>query len=126
MEGGKFMADGAFYDGSVVAAPTLVESLSRYIGETVTLFTTSGGLSGTGITGVLVAVTPCYVKIITQIAAPPSCPLGSSCTGPVAPFGGGFGCFGGRGYGYGGYTNFLGSVSEIPIDRIASFTHNAI
>lgn len=34
----------------------LFDSLCRYIGQTVTIFTTSGGLSGCGFTGVLVAV----------------------------------------------------------------------
>lgn len=109
-----------FYDGGTGTPELLVENMARYIGETVTVFTTSGGISGTGITGVLVAVNCDYIKIITQIAAPPSCPLGSSCTGPVGFFGGGFGCKSRF------PVNPLGSVSEIPIYTIASFTHNAI
>jgi len=32
----------------------------------------------------------------------------------------------GRGWGMGWGSNWLGSVTEIPIDKIASFTHNAI
>jgi len=101
----------------------LVAGLSRYIGETVTIFTTSGGLSGSGFTGVLICVDCDFVKIITQIAAPPACPLGSACTGPIG--------VGGIGYGFGlgrcaPFYNPLGSVTVIPIDRIASFTHNAV
>ena len=94
----------------------LLDSLSRYIGQTVTIFTTSGGCSGSGFTGVLVNVNECYVKLITNIGAAPSCAIGSSCTG----------------YGYNNYNqcycgnNWLGSVTEIPICKIASFTHNAI
>lgn len=92
----------------------IMDSLSRYIGQTVTIFTTSGGCSGSGFTGVLAAVTENYVKLITNIGAAPSCPLGSSCTGYY--------------YGNGNYCcgNWLGSVTEIPICKIASFTHNAI
>lgn len=119
----------------------LVESLMRYVGQTVTIFTTSGGLSGAGFTGVLAGVCGCTVKLITDIGAPPTCPVGSDCTnyGGYGGYGyggyGGYGCgsYGCGGYGYGGYGgyggysgNFLGSVTEIPIDRIASFTHNAI
>lgn len=118
------MADGFLGDESLIC------SLKRHIGETVTIFTTSGGLSGSGFTGVLIAITPCTVKLMTHIAAPPECPLGSACTGPI----GGYGFRGGYGrvpYGAGagvgvGPSNWLGSVTEIPIDRIASFTHNAV
>lgn len=118
------MADGIY---------SLEASLARYIGETVTIFTTSGGLSGSGFTGVLIAVNCEFVKLITQIAAPPACPLGSACTGPIGVgagigYGGpGYGGvpYGGVGVGYGAY-NWLGSVTEIPIHLISSFTHNAI
>lgn len=34
----------------------LVDSMLCYIGQTVTIFTTSGGLSGSGFTGVLISV----------------------------------------------------------------------
>ncbi len=94
----------------------LLESLTRYLGQTVTIFTTSGGCSGNGFTGVLASVNDSYVKLITNIGAAPSCPLGSSCSGYGYNYGQNYGC---------GY-NWLGSVTEIPICRIASFTHNAI
>ena len=117
----------------------LEESLCRYLGQTVTIFTTSGGLSGSGFTGVLAHVGNGCVKLITCIGAAPACAVGSECSGwghcgrrperkHVCTCGGR--CTGrcekidimpfdhGR--------NFLGSVTEIPIDRIASFTHNAI
>lgn len=47
----------------------IAECLVRYIGQTVTIFTTSGGLSGAGFTGTLAAVGPCVVKLITDIGA---------------------------------------------------------
>jgi hypothetical protein len=104
----------------------LIESMAKYIGQTVTIFTTSGGLSGNGFTGVLAGICEYSVKLITSIGAPPACPCGSDCTGwGSSNWGGGWGGCGG-GY-YGGFSgNWLGSVTEIPIDRIASFTHCAI
>ena len=119
----------------------LRESLERYIGQTVTIFTTSGGLSGNGFTGVLAGICGCTIKLITDIGAPPACPIGSACCGGFFEDGfedGGFdggwcGMFGGcrerrrgRRGGCRGRYNWLGSVTEIPLDRIASFTHNAI
>ncbi len=94
----------------------LLDSLTRYIGQTVTIFTTSGGCSGSGFTGVLASVNENYVKLITNIGAAPSCPIGSNCTGY------GYSYPNQNCYGY----NWLGSVTEIPICKIASFTHNAI
>ena len=94
----------------------LLESLTRYIGQTVTIFTVSGGCSGSGFTGVLASVNENYIKLITNIGAAPSCPLGSSCSGYGYSYNQNVNC---------GY-NWLGSVTEIPICKIASFTHNAI
>ena len=103
----------------------LMESLCRHIGQTVTIFTTSGGLSGSGFTGTLAAVCGGRVKLITAIGAPPACPLGSSCTGPFNNTFGGFA--GGFAQGFNGCgNNWLGSITEIPLCAIASFTHNAI
>ena len=102
----------------------VLDNLTRYIGQTVTIFTTSGGLSGSGFTGVLAGVCDNTIKLITDIGAAPACPVGSNCRCGCSN---GFG-FGGFGYNYTnnfGY-NWLGSVTEIPISRIASFTHNAI
>ena len=93
----------------------LCESLFRYLGKTVTIFTKSGGLSGSGFTGVLVAVDKNCVSLITRIGAPPACALGSACTGPMGDYGASY---------YGG--NWFGAITEIPICSIASFTHNAI
>jgi len=110
--------------------------MARYIGKTVTIFTASGGLSGSGFTGVLAFADCNVVRLITRIGAPPACPVGSMCTGFGFGGGEGFGwggsmCggFGGRfgGFGWGGgISNFLGAVTEIPISAIVSFTHNAI
>lgn len=52
-------------------------------GETVTIFTTSGGQSGSGFTGVVLAVNPCFVRLITHIGPAPGCALGNCCGGGV-------------------------------------------
>ncbi|MBC7958973.1 MAG: hypothetical protein H7X94_03815 [Vallitaleaceae bacterium] len=106
-----------------------VFDLCRYIGQTVTIFTTSGGVSGLGFTGVLISANDCFVRLIARIGAAPECPVGSNCTGPLrGGFGNGGGCGYGDGYGNGlnSFGNGLGSVVVIPTDRIASFVHNAI
>jgi len=98
----------------------LLESLCNNIGKTVTIFTTSGGLSGSGFTGVLLSADREVVRLLCDVGAPPACPVGSSCTNGFTPFGinngGGFDFFG----------NPLGAVAVIPICAIACFTHNAI
>ncbi|MFL0252674.1 hypothetical protein ACJDT4_19860 [Clostridium neuense] len=122
-----------------------LDELPRFIGQTVTIYTTSGGESGFGFTGVLVAINNSFVRLITQIGPAPGCALGSCC-------GGGYGYKGGRNYyggeygkgeygkgeygnGYGRCGNYgridcnfnsLGSIVDIPLNRIASFVHNAI
>ncbi|MGY0373660.1 hypothetical protein [Clostridium sp. JNZ J1-5] len=99
--------------------------LARHIGQTVTIFTTSGGESGSGFTGVLLTVNANFVRLVTQIGIAPGCALGNCCTGlrtgnvGIGRVNGGQGrptCTGTR----------VGSVVDIPIARIASFVHNAI
>ncbi len=108
----------------------IVNALSRRIGETVTIFTKSGGMSGCGFTGVLLAVNECFVKLLSQIGPAPGCALGNSCSG--TPYANGIGCYGNmednnNGYGNNGYPiRSVGSVTDIPIDSIAAFTHNAV
>jgi hypothetical protein len=103
---------------------SLVEQLARFIGTTVTIYPTAGGQCGVGVTGVLVAVDPGFIKLITCIGPAPCCPLGSACTGGRLGFGGG-------GLGFGNFTggpfvNNVGSVTVIPLDRIAAYVHNAV
>lgn len=92
-----------------------LEELYRFIGQTVTIFTTSGGPSGCGFTGVLLRVNPCFVTLVNRIGTPPANPLSETICGrrddrdngkpPVF---------------------MVGSVCEIPVDKIAAFCHNAI
>ena len=101
--------------------PELAERMAFYIGRTVTIFTTSGGLSGCGFTGVLAGICEGCVRLITDIGAPPACAVGSPCTEGFGPCGGFNGLYGG---GFCG--NWLGSITEIPLCHIASFVHSAI
>ena len=55
----------------------MADNLLRYVGQTVTIFTTSGGLSGSGFTGVLAGVHNGCIRLITDIGAPPACAGGS-------------------------------------------------
>jgi len=96
----------------------------RHIGQTVTIFTTSGGLSGSGFTGVLLSVDCNCVRLLADIGAPPSCPVGSACTDCMTPMGIQNDCGCGCGGFWGG--NPLGAVCVIPTCSIAVFTHHAI
>jgi len=104
----------------------ILDNLLRYIGQTVTIFTTSGGLSGAGFTGVLAGVCNDTIKLITDIGAAPACPVGNTCSGCNCGWGNSFGFGNSCGYSNNFGYNWLGSVTEIPICKIASFTHNAI
>jgi len=107
--------------------------LAKYIGQTVTIFTKSGGQSGCGFTGVILGVNECYCRLITSIGPAPGCALGNACgNGMMNDNGmmGGGGCGNGNGMNqYGGTPTpvyNVGSVTDIPINSIASFVHNAI
>lgn len=107
---------------------SFVNSLARNIGQTVTIFTTSGGESGRGFTGVLASVNCNFVRLITQIGPAPGCALGNCCDP----------CHCDHGHGHHGDNNLggqgrascrvdnLGSIVDIPIDRIAAFVQNAV
>lgn len=90
-----------------------LNSLCEHIGETVTIFTSSGGVSGDGFTGILASVNETSIRLITDFGGAPTCPTGNSCSCRNKK-----NCSNCR--------NGLGSVTIIPIDKIVSFTHNAI
>jgi len=118
-KGGEKMANGFGYGGGISNNGNIFDLLSNYIGETVTIFTTSGGESGSGFTGVVLSVNPCFVRLVTHIGPAPGCALGNCCS--VL---GGYGS-GGYGGGYGSVSN-VGSVTDIPLDRIAAVVSNAV
>ncbi len=95
-----------------------IENLSRYIGETVTIFTQSGGESGYGFTGVIFTVNKCFVRLITQIGPAPG-DAASPCYPDPNRINKNYynGCY---------IINNVGSITDIPINKISSFVHNAI
>ena len=109
--------------------------LASWIGTTVTIFTSSGGQSGSGFTGVLLSVNDVFVRLISRIGPPPGCALGSACN-DFSTGGYGRGCSGGYGMNMpgaeaaGGWDGMplytVGSVVDIPVDSIVSFVHNAV
>lgn len=95
-----------------------LEELRRFIGQTVTVFTTSGGASGCGFTGVLLRVNSSFITLVNRIGTPPGNPL-SEIICPDRR--------NGNDRDMGEMPVFtVGSVLDIPIDRIAAFVHNAI
>ena len=94
-----------------------IQSLVKYIGQTITIFTVSGGQSGAGFTGVLLDVKTNYIKILSQVASGPDCPLGNCCEINKNE----------------GTTTLkddcgvsLGAITNIPLDKISAFVHNTI
>ncbi len=100
------------------------EELCRFIGQTVTIFTTSGGASGCGFTGVLLRVNPCFVTLVNRLGTAPTNPLSEEICGERNY--GGKDCRDGRDCDEKNPIHSVGSVCDIPIDRIAAFCHNAI
>jgi hypothetical protein len=115
-KGGETMANGFGYGGESGFTGNFFDLLSNYIGETVTIFTTSGGDSGSGFTGVILSVNPCFVRLVTHIGPAPGCALGNACNGYN-----GYGMGGGN-----GSVRTVGSVTDIPLDRIVAIVSNAV
>lgn len=96
----------------------LKDNLIDHIGETITVFTKSGGESGRGFTGVLLSVNGCIIRLTTRIGPAPGCALGNACDC----------CFNSRRNrgDFRGYFRDIGSVIDIPIDSIAAVVYNAV
>lgn len=101
--------------------------LCEFIGETVTVFTASGGASGCGFSGVLLSVNSCFIRLLTREGTPPANPLSEEICDEFAS--GSVTAFGAKGCG-GGHDMkeefTVGSVCDIPIEKIVSFCHNAV
>lgn len=92
----------------------IMEELSKFIGQTVIIFTISGGATGRGFTGVLLRANTSFVTLVNRLGAPPNWPLDEilSC-------------------GFGSGENELpapvyivSSICDIPLTQIAAFCHN--
>jgi hypothetical protein len=122
----------------------LVRDLRRHFGETVTIFTTSGGLSGRGFTGVLISVNCDFVRLLSDIGPAPACALGSCCDrrrrrrrrsddelGEVSENFSDEESFDederdGRFNRIDCRARNVGAIVDIPTDRIAAFVHNTL
>lgn len=99
--------------------------LERFTGEVVTIFTASGGVSGCGFTGVLMDVECDFVSIIVRQGIAPTCPFENSPCGECGD------STGPRSSGEWDQrkrqnNHAVGSVCDIPIDKIVAFCHNAV
>lgn len=86
------------------------------IGQTVTIFTTSGGQSGAGFTGAATDGGFDYTRLINQIGSAPDCALGSCCNGFDTFDGNNFNCCG----------SVLGVIVDIPNNRRAAIVRNTV
>lgn len=110
--------------------PDLIRELARRLGETVTIFTTSGGESGRGFTGVLISVNCDFVRLLSDIGPAPSCALGSCCDRNHSK------CHNddedfedersGRNRRINCHGRNVGAIVDIPTSAIAAFVHNTL
>jgi len=120
---------------------TFARHLCKFIGETVIIFTTSGGLSGCGFTGVILSVNCDFVRLDSREGSAPSCPLVGSVCGDFDNGNNGNHDCNNNNYDYNNncYENNdwdrdkdrdrrreVGAVCDIPIESIAAFCHNAV
>ncbi len=91
--------------------------MSQYIGQTVTVYTTSAGPAGFGLTGVLLECTDNHIRLITHIGPAPEIPQRKAC----------------RRCRY--YKSCMeaaerlasvGSIAEIPLHSLVIFVHNSL
>lgn len=111
--------------------------ICNFVGETVTIFTTSGGASGCGFTGILLSVNCDFCRVSTHIGTAPANPLSEHICPTIQGFDEGMDDLGaplgtdnrcgqcGRERGYDRFRG-VGSVVDIPLNRIAAFCHNAV
>jgi hypothetical protein len=95
---------------------SFIEHISRFIGEDVLIFTTSGGASGSGFEGTLLSVNSEFVRLLTEQGSTPTCPISDVCMNNHTY----------SMQGQGNHDFKTGSICDIPIDRIVNFTHNAV
>ena len=102
------------------------EDLCRYIGQMITVFTESGGVSGCGFTGALISADCNCIRLLTDFGYPPACPIGSACCGENFGNGGEWGFWDNWGnFGRGptrGPWNPFGSLCVIPTDSVVCYT----
>lgn len=109
-------------------------NLSDMIGETVTIFTESGGGSGQGFTGIVIGCNECFVRLVTSFGSAPSHVFGKdrnvfdcNCRSCRNDNNRNHCSFCGNNDHNRNNNHFeVGSVINIPIDKIVAFVHNAV
>lgn len=126
----KHRSCGSSGSGSGGQSTSLIGHMRQFIGETVIIFTTNGGASGFGFTGIILSVNSSFVRLVTDQGIAPTNPLSDNVFGDTDSGGrisGGIGRIGNLGRGTdSGPSHSVGSVVDIPVNRIVAFTHNAI
>lgn len=96
--------------------------LQQFIGKTTIVYISSGESAGNGISGVVLSVSPTLVKIVTSIGTPPKSLPGhpfftakASLLRPASNI-----------VSMQDLTLPMGSITEIPIERIIAVVHYAI
>lgn len=102
-----------------------LDELISNIGQTVTIFTTSGGESGSGFTGVLTIANNSFVRLVLQLGPGPGCALGNCCDKDFPRGESNEIQIGEQGRAT-CRNNRLGSIVDIPLARIAAFVHNSV
>ncbi|WP_243159346.1 hypothetical protein [Clostridium sp. cel8] len=109
-----------------IGSINFLDNLNNYIGKSITIFTASGGESGSGFSGVLMDTNKYFLRLITKIGPAPDCSLGNSCdsssdSDPTD------GCYNNcPNYHNSKNNNNFGSLVDIPIDKIVAFVHNVL
>ena len=93
----------------------LLDELSRYIGQTVTIFTTSGGASGFGFTGVLLRINLDFITLVNRLGSPPNTSVGEVPCDTISK------CDIHRNRIF-----VVSSLCDIPLNKVAAFCHNAL
>ncbi|HHW47226.1 MAG TPA: hypothetical protein GXX14_01230 [Clostridiaceae bacterium] len=101
--------------------------MAKYLGTTVTVFVSSGGMSGAGFTGVLLDSNSIYIKLLIHIGPAPACPLGNSCiySNPIFRYGFDLHIKNTVQF-WRPFICTVGTIAYIPVDKIAAFVHNAV
>ncbi|SKA83023.1 hypothetical protein SAMN05428976_105156 [Clostridium sp. USBA 49] len=87
---------------------TFIQSLFKYIGQTIIVYIVGNKDGDLGFTGVLLDIKKDYIKILSKAMTPPVIDLESECKIEDIK------------------KNSLGIVINIPINKIAAFVHNAV
>ena len=110
----------------------LARHMREFIGETVIVFTEGGGASGCGFEGILLNVNNNFIRIRSNNSfnATPSNPLSETVCGSFVEGNGFDGAFEVQNYGgkgrYRRCCHNFGAITDIPVNQIVAFTHNAV